>query len=231
MFPKEYKNGEIIIKQGDDGDNFYLLSSGECEIYVERDNKPVLVKLCQVGDSFGELALLYNAPRAATVVAKGDVKVWAVDRTTFRVILMETTVNQRKKYKAFLEKVPLLESLTEYERLTIADALKPVMFNKGETIIKEGEHGDIFYIIEEGGVICTKLTNGVQLEVSRVHNGEYFGEIALLSDVPRQATVTAIEPTKCLQIERTTFTRVMGPLTDILKRNMEHYKKVTAEYK
>lgn len=85
MFSKEYTNGQTIITQGEDGNNYYLLDKGECEVYVDRDNKQVLAKTCEPGDSFGELALLYNAPRAATVIAKGNVRVWCVDRTTFRV--------------------------------------------------------------------------------------------------------------------------------------------------
>lgn len=81
MFPKEFGVGDVIIKQGDDGDNFYILDTGVCEVYKD-DN---LVLTCTEAMSFGELALMYNAPRAATVKVKENAKVWALDRQTFKV--------------------------------------------------------------------------------------------------------------------------------------------------
>jgi hypothetical protein len=81
MFPKEFEAGDVIIKQGDDGDNYYILDTGVCEVY--KDGVHVLT--CTESMSFGELALMYNAPRAATVKAKEKSKVWALDRQTFKV--------------------------------------------------------------------------------------------------------------------------------------------------
>ncbi|KAH0474099.1 MAG: hypothetical protein KVP17_000683 [Porospora cf. gigantea B] len=69
FFPKAISVDETVIKQGDEGDNFYVIKEGCFDIYVTRPGAEAQkVKTCSAGDFFGELALLYNAPRAATVV-------------------------------------------------------------------------------------------------------------------------------------------------------------------
>lgn len=180
--------------------------------------------------SFGELALMYNAPRAATVKATEHSKAWAMDRQTFKYIIMETTLKKREAHKGFIERVPLLESLSEYERLTVADALKTETFSDGEVIITQGDDGNLFYIIEEGTAVCTKQVtpSDPPQEIGILTSGAYFGEIALLTTRPRQATVTAKGTVKCLILDRKTFKRVMGPLEDILKRNIDRYNSVIA---
>ena len=84
MFLVEKREGDIIINQGDDGDNFYIIDSGTVEVFLKTigsDEEAKMVKTCEAGDSFGELALMYNAPRAASCVARGEVRLWALDRT------------------------------------------------------------------------------------------------------------------------------------------------------
>lgn len=84
------KAGEVIIKQGDDGDNFYLVEAGEliCQRLMNPDDKEdTYLKTYVPGESFGELALLYNAPRAATIIAKTDCELWSLERQTFTSII------------------------------------------------------------------------------------------------------------------------------------------------
>merc|ERR1712131_230236 len=143
MFPYSGIPGEIIITQGNEGDNFYIIDQGEVEVYVNGE------KVLNIGEggSFGELALIYGTPRAATVKAKTDVKLWGIDRDSYRRILMGSTLRKRKMYEEFLSKVPILEDLGKFERLTVADALQPVSFEDGEAIVRQGEPGEDFFII------------------------------------------------------------------------------------
>eukprot|EP00002_Diphylleia_rotans_P007235 TRINITY_DN1672_c0_g2_i2.p1 TRINITY_DN1672_c0_g2~~TRINITY_DN1672_c0_g2_i2.p1 ORF type:complete len:381 (-),score=92.33 TRINITY_DN1672_c0_g2_i2:328-1470(-) len=226
MFEKKVVKDDTIIKQGDEGDNFYVIDSGEFDIYVKIDGNPKKVLTVSSGGSFGELALMYNAPRAATVIATTEGLLWCVDRQTFRAILMDTTSKKRKLYETFLESVPILQTLTKWERYTIADALEPTSFGDGEYIIKQGDSGDLFYIIEKGEAKATKSpsANIAPVEVKKMGVGDYFGEIALLTNEPRAANVIAIGPVKCAVLDAATFRRLMGPMTEILKRNMETYK-------
>jgi len=224
MAPVEKSDGEDIIKQGDQGDNYYILDQGDADVY-KNDKKLVTFKASEGSHGFGELAIMYNAPRAATIRAAGACKLWAVDQLTFKKIVVDSTVAKRNKYNELLAKVPILETLEEYERMTVADALKEEKFSSGARILQQGDPGDSFYIIKTGSVSCMQGDK----EVLALSEGAYFGEIALLTSKPRQATVVAKEDTVCLSLDRKTFKRVMGPLTTILQRNMDKYNSVMAD--
>ena len=230
MFLVHHKTSDVIIQQGADGDNFYVVDKGTVDVYVRiQDGTELKVLDYSEGDSFGELAIMYNAPRAATCKATSDVRLWALDRKDFKVILMKTTISKRNVYKGFLQQVPILAQLTEYEILTIADALQEETFPDNSVICRQGDTGETFYIVKEGSAQCTQKTPaGDEGVVAKLGNGAYFGEIALLTSKPRQATVTCKGELKCLTLDRKTFKRVMGPLQDILMRNLEQYNKFQA---
>ncbi|KAK8746542.1 hypothetical protein OTU49_017074 [Cherax quadricarinatus] len=158
MFPVNALPGEVIIQQGDEGDNFYIMDQGEVEIFVNGEHVTSITD----GGSFGELALIYGTPRQATVKAKTDTKLWGIDRDSYRRILMGSTIRKRKMYEEFLSKVSIL------------------------------------------------------------------GEIALLLDRPRAATVKADGSLKCVKLDRARFERVLGSCADILKRNIEQYNSFIA---
>ncbi|XP_051959547.1 protein kinase, cAMP-dependent, regulatory, type I, alpha (tissue specific extinguisher 1) b isoform X2 [Xyrauchen texanus] len=221
MFPVTYIAGEIVIQQGDEGDNFYVIDHGEMDVYVNSE----WVTSIGEGGSFGELALIYGTPRAATVRAKANVKLWGIDRDSYRRILMGSTLRKRKMYEEFLSKVSILESLDKWERLTVADALEPVQFEDSQKIVVQGEPGDEFFIILEGcaAVLQRRSENEEFVEVGRLGPSDYFGEIALLMNRPRAATVVARGPLKCVKLDRPRFERVLGPCSDILKRNIQQY--------
>ncbi|XP_062526781.1 cAMP-dependent protein kinase R1 isoform X2 [Bombyx mori] len=221
MFPVQCLPGETVIRQGDEGDNFYIIDSGEVEVLV--NGEPVTT--IGEGGSFGELALIYGTPRAATVRARTSLKLWGLDRDSYRRILMGSTIRKRRMYDEFLSRVSILESLEKWERLTVADALEPVSFNDSETIVRQGEPGNDFYIIVEGTAVVLQQrgAGGEAVEVGRLGPSDYFGEIALLLDRPRAATVRAHGPLKCVKLDRARFERVLGLCADILKRNIAQY--------
>merc|ERR1712029_518510 len=116
MFAKEANEGEVIIQQGDEGDNFYIIDQGCVDIYV---NGTKVVEGLTEGASFGELALIYGTPRAATVTTVTWVKLWGIDRDSYRRILMGSTIRKRKTYEELLSKVSILSNLDPWERLTV----------------------------------------------------------------------------------------------------------------
>merc|ERR1711936_1044665 len=223
MFPVNAIPGEVIIQQGDEGDNFYIIDKGSVDVYVNGE------KVISIGEggSFGELALIYGTPRAATVKAATttDVKLWGIDRDSYRRILMGSTIRKRKMYEEFLSKVSILENLDKWERLTVADALEATSFEDGDVVVTQGESGNDFFIILDGSAIVTQFRNEGDegIEVGRLGPSDYFGEIALLLDRPRAATVTARGPLKCVKLDRGRFERVLGPCSEILKRNIQQY--------
>lgn len=214
-----------VIMQGDAGDYFYVVESGSFDIYVSKtgkiengaDGMGSKVAVSGPGTSFGELALMYNAPRAATVVATEPSILWSLDRMTFRRILMDSAFQRRRMYESFLEEVQLLSSLTPYERSKIADALETTKYPAGSLIIKEGDVGDKFYILESGE--AEALKRGHDKPLKTYGKGDYFGELALLDDKPRAASVRSTTETKVATLGKDGFQRLLGPVESIMRRD------------
>jgi cAMP-dependent protein kinase regulator len=202
-----------------------VVEKGSFDVYVNStgslqpgpDGLGEKVATIEPGGSFGELALMYNAPRAATVMsAEAGSTLWALDRITFRRILMDSTFQRRRLYESFLEEVPLLSSLTRYERSKIADALETQKYPAGSTIIKEGDAGEAFYILESGEAEAYK--EGTEHPVKLYAKGDYFGELALLNDAPRAASVVSKTDAKVAWLGKDGFQRLLGPVESIMRR-------------
>jgi cAMP-dependent protein kinase regulator len=119
MTNKKCDKGDVVIKEGDTGDFFYVAESGSYEISI----KKAVVHTVKTGGSFGELALLYNCPRAATVTAVEEGILWALDRVTFRWVVARNAANQLDECMKFLRKVPLLQELTDNQMSQLANGM------------------------------------------------------------------------------------------------------------
>ncbi|KAK9415353.1 putative cAMP-dependent protein kinase regulatory subunit [Seiridium unicorne] len=216
-----------VITQGDSGDYFYVVEKGTFDVYISRNGAPgpdglgELVSTIKSGGSFGELALMYNAPRAATVIsAESGCTLWALDRVTFRRILMESTFARRRMYENFLEEVPLLISLTPYERSKIADALETQKFQPGHSIIRQGDVGTSFFLLEDGQCDAYLEQDGQQQLVKHYNKGDFFGELALLNDAPRAASIVSSTEVKVATLGKSAFARLLGPVEGIMRRTL-----------
>lgn len=98
-------SGEAIITEGDQGDCMFVLESGalDCTKVFAGNTEPTFLKEYKPGEGFGELALLYNAPRAATIKSKSDYVCWKLDRDTFNNIVKDAASKKREKYDNFLQ--------------------------------------------------------------------------------------------------------------------------------
>ena len=236
MQEKKFKIDEKVITQGEDGDCLYIVETGSLSCFKILDNNETKF-LCNYGpgDAFGELALLYNCPRAASIVCSSEESIlWALDRETFNHIVKTAAQKKREKYENFLKKVDILSTIDEYELGKICDSLKAGIFKKDDYIIKEGEMGDVFYIIEEGKCNATKTLEPGKPEeiINELKEGDYFGERALLKGEPRYANIIVVSDTaKVISLDRNSFNRLLGPIMDILKRNMDKYSIYCASSK
>ena len=225
MFPCEYEDGNVIIRQGDQPDNFYILKNGKCAVLKKTGDKEVQVAVLNPGQYFGELALISGSTRSATVVAQGHVDCWAIDQTTYLGLLKDGHLKKRQQYRTLLKNVPFLKVLQDYEILLVADALQPVNPAKGEVVVKQGDQGDEFFIILQGECAVTKKEgDGEEKEVGRLRSGAYFGELALMNDSPRAATVIAGDNCKLVKLDRASFHRLLGPCSEIFTQNMKLYQ-------
>lgn len=215
------KAGEKVIKQGDDGDFLFVIEAGVLECWKKFPDKDdeIMVKTVNAGDVFGELALLYNTTRAASVVCKEDCVLWKLDRQTFNAIVKDASQAKRDKFEKILNQVPLLAGMDSYERSQLADALKEITFKQGDMIITQGEDGDRFYLIEKGTATAIKDGN----EVMNYKPGDYFGELALLYNQARAASIRADSDCKMIYLSRSSFSKMLGPLVSILTRDVGKY--------
>eukprot|EP00195_Chlamydomonas_chlamydogama_P010756 CAMPEP_0202906016 /NCGR_PEP_ID=MMETSP1392-20130828/37031_1 /ASSEMBLY_ACC=CAM_ASM_000868 /TAXON_ID=225041 /ORGANISM="Chlamydomonas chlamydogama, Strain SAG 11-48b" /LENGTH=1079 /DNA_ID=CAMNT_0049594355 /DNA_START=194 /DNA_END=3430 /DNA_ORIENTATION=- len=230
------KAGEVIIRQGDPGDHFYIVEAGQFDVYLQHlgSVRPELVHtyLSQPGQkaSFGELALLYSKPRAATVIARTDGMLWSLHRAAFKGVLQrqyglaaggKLGENDTRAVVRTLRSVEVLQCLSMSHLHQLAEAMSEVVFNDGEYVIRQGEEGRDFFLIISGEVVCTVRKNPADQseapkEVLRLTAGQYFGERALLTNAKRAANVLAAGQVSLLAISRQRFEQLLGPLQDII---------------
>jgi len=221
MVEKQFEAGARIITEGDDGDMLFVIEDGAPVCKKKVDGVDTVVKTCVPGDVFGELALLYNCPRAATVEAVDTCKCWGLDRETFSHIVKESATTKTSMYKGFLQEVSWFMQMDVVERSQITDALKPETFKKDDFVMKQHEEGNKLYIVEEGTLVAFRDDPSGQRVEEEMHyqRGDYFGELALLKNQARAASVQVTsDVAKLLSLDRKTFTSMIGPLSDILKR-------------
>ena len=222
MFEVKVSEGQRVITQGDDGDNFYVIESGTFDVFVRANDDERLVYTFDNQGCFGELALLYNMPRSATVVTVREGTLWAMDRVSFRRIVLKSAFLKRKRYESLLQSVPMLEKLDPYERMNLADALTTRTFADGDVIIRQDDDADGMYFVGSGQVLVTVKQEGEEVPVPSC-DVTYFGELALVENSPRTASVYAKGDVTAAYLERDSFERLLGPCIDIMKRNIEHY--------
>lgn len=234
------ESGKNIIKQGDDeADYFYVVKEGTFEITI--DSNPLDGKSAETatqsvvehvgtvskGGSFGELALLYFAPRAATVKATTNAVVWVFDRTNFKTMIAMTGEDSAKEKIKYLDKSDVFKSLKQDEKMEIAKNLSEANFNKGEKIFEQGEKGDVFYILYDG--VLDVIVDGKVVSTLKgtSTNTEIFGERALIKAEARAATINVVSATaKTLCMDKVSFDMLLGPLEQINQRGASGTSKV-----
>jgi cAMP-dependent protein kinase regulator len=266
----------IVIRQGDQGDFFYVVESGTLDVYIKVDAEsaaPGPAGRGSVGsiystdsegpatthigntvvpgtnlsstlgerkvsygpsDAFGELSLLYLTPRAASIVSTSPCLLWALDRVTFRSILMETNSRKKLQLEKFLRDVHLFDTLDSTSISKLADALEFRDYNYGDRIIRQGERGTEFFIIIDGSVSVIKQRDATAKEEAcgTLVTGEYFGELALLNGSARAATIVALASSsstgsgkvKVAVLSEQAFKRLVGSLAGTMELHAStHY--------
>ncbi len=209
---RSFARGQPVVRQGDRADAFYVVRKGTLQVLEEDpgSGQERVLRTLSRGESFGELGLIRSAPRAATVRAQGEAEVFEVDKGTFDRLLADMV--DVPEFAPTLQAVAELRELPCFSHLQ-ADELSELLEHGGwvnvapkETILEQGETGDAFYAIRSGQVEVVKDEELVRT----LGPGEYFGEIALLMDVPRTASVIARTPLRAYRLDREGFDRLVG---------------------
>ncbi|CAM9728013.1 unnamed protein product, partial [Chrysoparadoxa australica] len=211
-----YKKGEVIIAEGDDSDKFYIMVGGspgqdqtEACVVVSKampDGEDKEICRLHAGQYFGERALVYGqaSSRSANVTAASDgVRCVYVESTTFEAWT---------EFRMFLlmKEVPLLAKLPTSALVAIQKTLHYVDFPPNTFIVNEGDVGDKFYMITKGSVEVLALRsdehgNQTQKVLVQMYEGHYFGELALIYDEPRNASVRSLTSVSCIYITKDDF--------------------------
>ncbi|XP_050388056.1 protein phosphatase 2C and cyclic nucleotide-binding/kinase domain-containing protein [Argentina anserina] len=237
----EVQPGDIVVRQGGEGDCFYVVGNGEFEVSATQEEKNGEVQrvlqryTAEKLSSFGELALMYNKPLQASVRAVTTGTLWALRREDFRGILVSEFSNL--SYLKLLRSVDILSRLTILQLSHIADSLSQVSFSDRQTIVNENEGLLALYIIQKGKVRITFDANLVSNPVvcnlmsddkKQGHNpqsgkdivvvkteGSYFGEWTLLGEHIDSFNAIAVGDVVCAVLTKENFDSVIGPLTKL----------------
>ncbi|CAB9518957.1 activated protein kinase catalytic subunit alpha-1 [Seminavis robusta] len=215
----EFKDQAEILKQGDEAaDFFYLIYKGGVTYHVDGEE----VGSSEAGSSFGELSLLYRSPRAATVKAKGECVTFRVDQKSFRSVLQKKNMQSAEQKLELLKKVSFLYDMEVFDLQKLSSAMTPVNFEPKDVLVKKGEAGDAFFLIQEGEVKVTDIEVGEsKFEDATLGEGDYFGERALITSEPRAANVVAVSKGVAMKIDKKTFELVLGNLSSLIVKSQD----------
>jgi putative peptide zinc metalloprotease protein len=209
---RSFSAGQPVVRQGERAQAFYVVRNGVLRV-VEEDpatgEELRTLRSLGRGESFGEVGLAEAAPRTATVRAADDVDVFEIDKGTFGELLAD--ILQAPRFAPTMQAVADLRKMASFSHLEtdelveLVDQGEWINVAPGETVVEEGEEGDAFFAISSGQVEVSQ--NGRSIRT--MGPGAYFGEIALLLDVPRTATVRAITPVRAFRLGREGFDKLI----------------------
>lgn len=196
------EENQIVYKQGNIGVNFYIIEKGKIEVLINNESTKFLTS----GKCFGELGLIQDKERNCTVLTIEKTILKGIDRKTYKEIV--ETINEKKQDENmnFIETVPVFKQLTKLQLDQLLHVIVTQRFNAGQNIVTEGETGDLFYVVKEGTVHCTKKGQLIR-DFSK---GDYFGEQALMYQAKRRATCTAAGKVLVISIARADLIKALG---------------------
>jgi CRP-like cAMP-binding protein/Zn-dependent protease len=204
MHRQAFRSGEIVIRQGMEGDRFYVIEHGVAEVLVGDESVPR--RHLTRGDYFGEIALLERVSRTATVRAGSPLVVLWLGRGDFDRLLAAHVapppqVAERIHTLEALRQFSIFAELSSRELDAVASRLQRERFSTGAVVFQEGDPGDAFYLVDSGQ--AEVIVGGERTRI--LGRGTYFGEIALLLHIPRTATVRALTPLDVFKLRRQDF--------------------------
>ena len=210
---EHYEFGDVIVKQGDPANSFFVLTRGRARaIKIKADGEEVPLGVLKPGDSFGEAALSEGGTRNATVRCSTAVDVLRIDRDDFLELVdrvpkikqfVETT-GRNRALQSFLYQYSNFGRLPTTVLRSVIERLKPAVLEKGKLIIREGDDAGPLYILQKGRARAFTSTNGTEQNLAFYREGDFFGELSILNGSPRAASVQAFTDCELLSLEPAT---------------------------
>ncbi len=216
--------GDIIVREGEGADSFFLIVAGNARVLsTSEDGTDIPVNTLHVGDFFGEMGLLTAGVRTKTVRASGNVDVVSLGQADFKAIIsrypdsreyIELQVKHRN-LQNFLRQYSFLGSASSAVVQAILRALTPVEVCAGARIIQEGDSSGPMYIIEDGRCRVFRNVAGSEVNLAYLRQGDFFGELSLLQQTRRGASVQAASNCRLLSLEPGAFHALIGTYPEL----------------
>jgi len=211
-----FSGGRKIIQQGDSGDCFYTIVSGEVDVvYEDASGRERVVETLSTGDSFGEIALIEKVPRTASIVAKVPTAVFEINRESFEKFIVSSVGGKEKiteviRLGKLLMSNPLFSFMSPKQISSVIMKFGYESCIAGATVFSQGDKGDKFYLIKEGTVHVKRVEESRVVIDKTLEQGQFFGEIALIREIPRTASVKAISDCSFATLTKEQFIEVIG---------------------
>ncbi len=168
------------------------------------------------GDYFGEAALVANVPRTATVIAESPARLLTLDAGHFRRWMtaredLHGMVRRTIAERQVLAAIPFLATLGSSELDRLASVMLVTRYSPGDRIVEQGSTGDRFYVLTDGQVEVIYSEGERETRIAELGVGDFFGEMALLHDAPRSATVRALSPVETYTLSANDFAALLRP--------------------
>ncbi len=242
--------GIAICREGDEGDSIFVVAEGRVKVTRKGpDGKEIHLADLGPGDFFGEFGYFSNSIRQATVKADTKTQILEISREDMDGIVEEFPHVKEIMLKFYKERVmdnmlalsPLFQKIGQKERLKLIERFELREAEPGEVIVKEGDMGDSMFLIKSGRVEVTTINpiDKSRTILARLESGEFFGEVSLIKQKPRTASVTALTPVELMEIMRDSFEEIAAEHPEmkqvleetIEKRVEETIEKVTSKLK
>jgi len=207
---ESFEFGEVIVRQDEEADAFFILTSGRARVVKETARgEELALAVLRPGDQFGEQALLGGGLRSATVRCSTAVVVLRLDRSDFVTLLakhprLRTALDLMGRMRAlhgFLHEFSNFGRLPEKALRAFVEQLTPVHFAKGATVIRQGDPAGPMYVVERGRLRIFAQNNGQERNLAFQREGDFFGELSILTGAPRAASVVAATDAELLALE------------------------------
>eukprot|EP00667_Euglena_gracilis_P001237 EG_transcript_1237 len=213
MKPAHYMAQEHILQKGQCNDYYQVITAGECLF-----DDGVRTSVLRAGEAFGELELMYDSPCVGSLTALTDVETFMLDRETYRQTVMQLSIKKRDLYAKLLRRVDFLKAMSDYDLLTLADALQSAEYQPGDTIVQFGSSGTWMHIILEGTVeVQGRDDTGKVIEVCELTAFDPIGELEFLHQHRCVADVVAKTYVETVKLNREHFDLCMGPVLETLR--------------
>ena len=215
-----YRSGETIFERADPGSSLFAIASGSVQVLID-PNDPAKVVGIEAGSIFGEVGLVSGRRRGATIKAAQDAICVEISRSAALKLQSSVPAAKRAIERIATERQLLQlfgSGLVSADLAEILDSCEIQTISAGKAVIAEGEEGSDIYVIRQGSMIVEKKIGGITVFLSYLPAGSYIGEMALLGNMRRTATVRAAIKSEVIKIHSAGFTALLARKPKLLER-------------